>query len=166
MVLTSESFDAALASQGLSEKDLKVINLDFNAAVAALAAKQIDASWGSSGLTALQAKGLAELPLNTKDLGGAGSVQSAVRIGRPAFDADDEATGGEVALNLAQNLDRAGGGDFAGDPQILRQNGFGVAACPAVLRGRSGGRVGGFAEHEAVLEWAGRTRTPEGPVAG
>jgi sulfonate transport system substrate-binding protein len=45
------SFDAALASQGLSEKDLKVINLDFNAAVAALAAKQIDASWGSSGLT-------------------------------------------------------------------------------------------------------------------
>ena len=33
------SFDAALASQGLSEKDVKVINLDFNAAVAALAAK-------------------------------------------------------------------------------------------------------------------------------
>nr|WP_180203775.1 ABC transporter substrate-binding protein [Pseudomonas sp. SbOxS1]NYU03518.1 ABC transporter substrate-binding protein [Pseudomonas sp. SbOxS1] len=70
------SFDAALASQGLSEKDLKVINLDFNAAVAALAAKQIDASWGGSNLTALQAKGLAELPLNTKDLGGAGSVQA------------------------------------------------------------------------------------------
>ncbi len=39
------SFDAALASQGLSEKDIKVINLDFSAAVAALAAKQVDASW-------------------------------------------------------------------------------------------------------------------------
>jgi len=78
------SFDAALASQGLSEKDLKVINLDFNAAIAALAAKQIDASWGGSGLTALQAKGLAELPLNTKDLGGAGSVQ-AVLVGNGKF---------------------------------------------------------------------------------
>ncbi|MBV4460930.1 ABC transporter substrate-binding protein [Pseudomonas sp. COR58] len=81
---TQLSFDAALASQGLSEKDVKVINLDFNAAVAALAAKQIDASWGSSGLTALQARGLAELPLNTKDLGGAGSVQ-AVLVGTGKF---------------------------------------------------------------------------------
>ena len=78
------SFDAALASQGLSEKDLKIINLDFNGAVAALAAKQIDASWGGSNLTALQAKGLAELPLNTKDLGGAGSVQ-AVLVGNGKF---------------------------------------------------------------------------------
>jgi sulfonate transport system substrate-binding protein len=78
------SFDAALASQGLSEKDLKIINLDFNGAVAALAAKQIDASWGGSNLTALQAKGLAELPLNTKDLGGAGSVQ-AVLLGNGKF---------------------------------------------------------------------------------
>jgi sulfonate transport system substrate-binding protein len=41
------SFDSALASQGLSEKDLKVINLDFNAAGAALAAKQIDATWAA-----------------------------------------------------------------------------------------------------------------------
>lgn len=88
---TQLSFDAALASQGLSEKDVKVINLDFNAAVAALAAKQIDASWGSSGLSALQAKGLAELPLNTKDLGGAGSVQS-VLVGTGKFvDAHPEA---------------------------------------------------------------------------
>ena len=81
---TQLSFDAALASQGLIEKDVKVINLDFSGAVAALAAKQIDASWGSSGLTALQAKGLAELPLNTKDLGGAGSVQ-AVLVGSGKF---------------------------------------------------------------------------------
>ncbi|MEJ5058389.1 MULTISPECIES: ABC transporter substrate-binding protein [unclassified Pseudomonas] len=78
------SFDAALASQGLSEKDLKVINLDFSGAIAALAAKQIDASWGGSNLTALQAKGLAELPLSTKDLNGAGSVQ-AVLVGNGKF---------------------------------------------------------------------------------
>ncbi|WP_249679021.1 ABC transporter substrate-binding protein [Pseudomonas abieticivorans] len=78
------SFDAALASQGLSEKDLKVINLDFNSAVAALAAKQIDATWGLSGLTSLQQRGLAELPLNTLDLNGAGSVQS-VLVGAGGF---------------------------------------------------------------------------------
>ena len=78
------SFDAALASQGLSEKDLKIINLDFNASVAALAARQIDATWGLSGLTALQERGLAELPLNTRDLGGAGSIQ-AVLVGSGAF---------------------------------------------------------------------------------
>lgn len=88
---TQLSFDAALASQGLSEKDLKVINLDFTGATAALAAKQIDASWGSSGLAALRTKGLAELPLNTKDLGGAGSVQS-VLVGSGKFvDAHPEA---------------------------------------------------------------------------
>lgn len=78
------SFDSALASQGLSEKDLKVINLDFSAAIAALAAKQIDATWGGSGLTGLQAKGLAEIPLTTKDIGGAGSVQ-AVLVGSAKF---------------------------------------------------------------------------------
>ncbi|MFY0749193.1 ABC transporter substrate-binding protein [Pseudomonas sp. NFX5] len=78
------SFDSALASQGLSEKDLKVISLDYNAANTALAAKQIDATWGGSNLTALQAKGLAEIPLTTKDLGGAGSIQ-AVLVGSKQF---------------------------------------------------------------------------------
>ncbi|QBF28271.1 nitrate ABC transporter substrate-binding protein [Pseudomonas tructae] len=81
---TQLSFDAALASQGLSEKDLKVINLDFNAAIAALAAKQIDATWGSTGVSALKQRGLAELPLNTRDLGGAGNVQ-AVLVGSGRF---------------------------------------------------------------------------------
>ncbi|MCO6055969.1 ABC transporter substrate-binding protein [Pseudomonas sp. MOB-449] len=69
------SFASALASQGLTERDLKVINLDFNAANAALAAKQIDATWGLSNLLALRERGLAELPLNSRDLKGAGSTQ-------------------------------------------------------------------------------------------
>ncbi len=81
---TQLSLNGALASQGLSEKDLKIINLDFNAAVAALAAKQIDATWGGSNLSSLQARGLAEIPLTTKDLGGAGSVQ-AVLVGSGTF---------------------------------------------------------------------------------
>lgn len=78
------SFAAALASQGLRERDLQVINLDFNAATAALAAKQIDATWGAGNLIALQQRGLAELPLNTDDLEGVGSVQ-AVLLGNGAF---------------------------------------------------------------------------------
>ncbi len=78
------SFDAALVSQGLTEKDLKVINLDFTAATSALVAKQIDATWGASNLTALRARGLVEIPLTTKDLNGAGSIQS-VLVGSGAF---------------------------------------------------------------------------------
>lgn len=78
------SFDAALVSQGLTEKDLKVINLDFTAATSALVAKQIDATWGASNLTALRARGLVDIPLTTKDLNGAGSIQS-VLVGDGAF---------------------------------------------------------------------------------
>ncbi|MDF2793679.1 MAG: nitrate transporter substrate-binding protein [Pseudomonas orientalis] len=93
------SFDSALASQGLSEKDLKVINLDYNAAGAALAARQIDATWGGSNLTALQAKGLAEIALTTKDLNGAGSIQ-AVLVGSKQF--VDEHPGAVAKLLKAQ----------------------------------------------------------------
>lgn len=78
------SFASALASQGLSERDLKVINLDFNASNAALAAKQIDATWGLSSLLSLRERGLVELPVNSRDLQGAGSTQ-AVLLGTGEF---------------------------------------------------------------------------------
>lgn len=78
------SFASALASQGLSERELKVINLDFNAANAALAAKQIDATWGLSNLLSLRERGLVELPVNSRNLQGAGSTQ-AVLLGTGAF---------------------------------------------------------------------------------
>ncbi|MFJ9990725.1 ABC transporter substrate-binding protein [Pseudomonas putida] len=78
------SFASALASQGLSERDLKVINLDFNASNAALAAKQIDATWGLSNLLSLRDRGLVELPVNSRDLKGAGSTQS-VLVGTGEF---------------------------------------------------------------------------------
>lgn len=81
---TQLSFASALAHQGLKESDYKVVNLDYNAANAALAAKQIDATWSGAGLFALKARGLAEVPLSTLDLGGAGSMQ-AVLLGRGAF---------------------------------------------------------------------------------
>ncbi|WP_290620507.1 ABC transporter substrate-binding protein [Immundisolibacter sp.] len=78
------SFDAALASQGLSERDIKVINLDFNASTAALAARQVDAVWGLSNLIALRERGLAQIPLSSRDIQGAGSTQ-AVLVGAGAF---------------------------------------------------------------------------------
>ncbi|MBJ9977580.1 ABC transporter substrate-binding protein [Pseudomonas sp. S75] len=78
------SFASALASQGLSERDLKVINLDFNASNAALAARQIDATWGLSNLLSLRERGLVELPVNSRDLQGAGSTQ-AVLVGTGEF---------------------------------------------------------------------------------
>lgn len=78
------SFASALASQGLSERDLKVINLDFNASNAALAARQIDAAWGLSNLISLRDRGLVELPVNSRDLRGAGSTQ-AVLLGTGDF---------------------------------------------------------------------------------
>ncbi|SDG90573.1 sulfonate transport system substrate-binding protein [Pseudomonas flavescens] len=78
------SFAQALASQGLRERDLQVVNLDGNAASAALAARQIDATWGGANLISLQQRGLAHLPLSTDDLGGAGSVQ-AMLVGTGAF---------------------------------------------------------------------------------
>jgi sulfonate transport system substrate-binding protein len=81
---TQLSFASALAHQGLKESDYKVVNLDYNAANAALAAKQIDATWSGAGVIALKARGLAELPLTTVDLGGAGSMQT-VLLGHGAF---------------------------------------------------------------------------------
>jgi sulfonate transport system substrate-binding protein len=45
------SFDAALASQGLSEKDLKVINLDFNAAGRGIGGQADRRDVGQRGLT-------------------------------------------------------------------------------------------------------------------
>jgi sulfonate transport system substrate-binding protein len=78
------SFDAALASQGLTERDYQVINLDMNAANAALAAKQIDATWGVANVLALNAKGLADIPLSSDDLNGAGSALT-VLIGSRTF---------------------------------------------------------------------------------
>jgi len=93
------SFAAALASQGLKEKDLKVINLDTNAAVAALSAKQIDATWGSASLTSLRARGLADIPLNTLDLGGAGSIQSVLLGHGPFIDAHPEVVATLVKAN-------------------------------------------------------------------
>lgn len=77
-------FINALNSQGLSIKDIRIVNLDFNAVNAALVAKKIDASWGPARFFALRDKGIVKLPVNSNQLNGAGSGQGGF-IGRRAF---------------------------------------------------------------------------------
>ena len=78
------SFVAALKSQGMSTQDVKLVNLDFNAVNAALAAKRIDASWGPARFFALRDKGLVKLPISTRQLNGIGASQG-VFFGRQSF---------------------------------------------------------------------------------
>lgn len=78
------SFVAALKSQGMTTQDVKLVNLDFNAVNAALAAKRIDASWGPARFFALRDKGLVKLPISTRQLNGVGSSQG-VFLGRQQF---------------------------------------------------------------------------------
>jgi len=78
------AFATVLASQGLSERDVQIVNLDFNAVNAALLAKQIDATWAPSRLLALRDRGVVQLPVSSRDLNGAGSLQGAF-IGAQPF---------------------------------------------------------------------------------
>ncbi|SLM62518.1 Alkanesulfonates-binding protein [Dickeya aquatica] len=74
------SFVAALRARGLTEADMKIINLDFTAASAALAAGHIDATWGGSNTLALRDKGLADIAISTRDLQGAGQLAGFILI--------------------------------------------------------------------------------------
>lgn len=78
------SFVAALNSQGLKLSDVRLVNLDFNAVNAALAAKKIDASWGPARFFALRDKHIVNLPVSSRQLKGAGSTQG-VFLGRQSF---------------------------------------------------------------------------------
>ena len=68
------SFTEALRSADLTPADVLLVNLDFAAASAALAAGQLDATWGGLNALALAERGLARLPVATSELGGAGDL--------------------------------------------------------------------------------------------
>ncbi|WP_149539453.1 ABC transporter substrate-binding protein [Siccirubricoccus phaeus] len=55
-----------LAANGLAERDLRAVNMDFATADAALAAKNIDAAFGTPTLFDLQRRGLAKIVYTTK----------------------------------------------------------------------------------------------------
>jgi sulfonate transport system substrate-binding protein len=61
-------FDNLLASAGLTEKDVKLINLDWPSSKSAVVAKEIDATFGGSDLFLLKDKGV-NIPISTKGRG-------------------------------------------------------------------------------------------------
>ncbi|WP_112069470.1 ABC transporter substrate-binding protein [Herbaspirillum rubrisubalbicans] len=60
------AFVRALAEAGLTERDMQIINLDWTAARAALASRQVDAAWQSAGLLILRDRGQIKVPFSTK----------------------------------------------------------------------------------------------------
>lgn len=78
------SFARVLESAGLKERDVKIVNLDFNAVNAALVAKQIDATWAPHRLLALRDRGIVNIPVSTQQLDGTGSLQGGL-IGAQPF---------------------------------------------------------------------------------
>lgn len=70
------SFDSVLRSEGLTEKDFRVVNLDLNSAAAAIAAHRIDAVWGPSSLFILKDKGLVDIPVSTRGRDGTGTFKA------------------------------------------------------------------------------------------
>ncbi|WP_342322477.1 ABC transporter substrate-binding protein [Kosakonia sp. BYX6] len=77
------AFDRALQSAGLSERDLQVINLDWNAGKAALAAGRVDAVWGGVSLLALRSDKI-DIVLKSGDLGRQHTTQAGF-LGSDAF---------------------------------------------------------------------------------
>lgn len=61
-------FDNLLAAAGLTEKDVKLINLDWPSSKSAVVAKEIDATFGGSDLFLLKDKGV-NIPISTKGRG-------------------------------------------------------------------------------------------------
>lgn len=78
------SFTLFLQSHNLSYKDVKIMNMNFNAVNAALVAKKIDISWGPARYFMLKDRGLVNLPMSTKQVGNAGASQG-LFLGKQAF---------------------------------------------------------------------------------
>jgi sulfonate transport system substrate-binding protein len=70
------SFDRSLARVGLTERDLQVVSLDWSGALAAIAAKQLDADWAGVSALTLRDKGLAQLVTSSKELGRESTILS------------------------------------------------------------------------------------------
>lgn len=85
------AFDRALQTVGLNERNLQVINLDWNAGKAALAAGRVDAVWGGVSLLALRGDKI-DVVAKSGDFGRQNTTQAAF-LGSQAFiDAWPQAT--------------------------------------------------------------------------
>ncbi|OUY07863.1 ABC transporter substrate-binding protein [Acinetobacter populi] len=79
------SFNQVLDYYGYTEKDFRVLNLDFAAMNAAMVAKQIDAAWGALPMLALQQKGLVDVPISSADTKSSLGTTQGAFIGRSEF---------------------------------------------------------------------------------
>ena len=70
-------FDALLADAGLTEKDVRLVNMDWPTSKAALVTKDIDATFGGADLHLLKDKGVT-LPVSTKGRGPAYAIYASV----------------------------------------------------------------------------------------
>jgi sulfonate transport system substrate-binding protein len=70
-------FDALLADAGLTEKDVRLVNMDWPTSKAAVVNKDVDATFGSADLNLLKDKGVT-LPVSTKGRGPAYTIFAAV----------------------------------------------------------------------------------------
>ena len=70
-------FDALLAEAGLTEKDVKLVNMDWPTSKAAVINKDVDATFGGSDLFMLRDKGVT-LPVSTKGRGPAYAIYASV----------------------------------------------------------------------------------------
>ncbi|WP_245929667.1 ABC transporter substrate-binding protein [Brenneria roseae] len=71
------SFERAINSVGLNVRDIRVINLDWTAGKAALAAKRVDAVWGGVSLLSLRKQGI-NIVTSSRALGWSNTTQAAV----------------------------------------------------------------------------------------
>lgn len=93
----------ALAEAGLHERDLRIVNLDWTAARAALTAGQVDAAWQGSGLLVLRERGQIKIPLSTKTLKNRQATTQSGLLATQAFiDQYPEATQRIVDVLVAQ----------------------------------------------------------------
>jgi len=94
-------FDNLLASAGLTEKDVKLINMDWPGSKAAVVAGQIDATFGGPDLFLLKPQGV-NIALSTKGLGAPYTISSGILA------TDDFLSGQpQLAQRLVKQLVRA-----------------------------------------------------------
>lgn len=85
------AFDRALRTAGLTERSLQVINLDWNAGKAALAAGRVDAVWGGVSLLALRGEKI-DVVARSGDAGRQNTTQAALLGTQRFIDAWPQAT--------------------------------------------------------------------------
>ncbi|PZW50827.1 sulfonate transport system substrate-binding protein [Humitalea rosea] len=95
-----------LAANNLTERDLRVVNLDFAASDAALATRSIDAAFSSPVLFGLQRRGLAKIVYSTKG-DNPGFARHSHLLVQEAFDKDHHELTGRIVNSFVRASDWA-----------------------------------------------------------